>query len=251
MKNQKQFNYKLILEYDGSFFAGWQRQKGFATVQQCLEEALLKVTKVACVTHGSGRTDRGVHATGQVAHVIFNTDFSLDRLRRGGNFYLHDVPLRILSVEKMPFDFHARFSALKRHYCYRLLNRPSPSPLRHQRVWWVPKKLDLAAMQEAASFFVGHHDFSAFRDAACQATSPLKTMDMCQFFEENDELHLKLSARSFLHHQVRIMVGTLVKVGQGVWPASYVTQLLKAKVRSQSGPTAPPGGLYLTQVDYR
>ena len=240
----------MILEYDGSFFHGWQRQNELLTVQGVLEDALMYLTTCKTAVFAAGRTDCGVHAQGQVAHFLCDKPFTLDRLRRGTNFYLKKVPVRVLCVEEENTSFHARFSALRRHYCYKILNRPSASPLREKRVWWIPKPLDTESMQKAADLCVGHHNFAAFRATACQAKSSLKTMEKCDVVSVDDELHINLSARSFLHHQVRIMVGTFVKVGLGVWPLERIRQLLLHGKRQQSGPTAPSEGLYFLRVDY-
>jgi len=243
-------NYKFTLEYHGADFHGWQCQQGVQTVQGVLEKALEAVTQEKCTVFGAGRTDRGVHALGQVAHVLLPTSFCLDRLRRGTNFYLKEHRVRVVSVQQVTGDFHARFSAVRRCYRYRVLVRPSVSPLCQDQVWWVPRPLDLQAMQQAATFFEGTHDFSAFRGRFCQAKSPLKTLEACEVQACGDEVHVVVRARSFLHHQVRIMVGTLVEVGRGDRLPTFVQTLLQQKKRGTAGVTAPAQGLCLEAVCY-
>lgn len=242
--------YQLTLEYDGGAFSGWQRQDGAFTVQQALEEAIFKLTGQHLETYGAGRTDRGVHATGQVAHVDAPLPVSCDAWRRGLNFHLGPIPVRVIEAIEAPQGFHARFSATFRRYRYVILNRPSESVLQRGRVWWVYRPLSLQAMQEGATHLVGHHDFSSFRSGDCQAKSALRTLDELTLTQEGDHVVLEVQSRSFLHNQVRIMVGSLKRVGEGAWPPSRIADMLHAKSRPKAGPTAPPQGLYLTQVGY-
>ena len=250
------FNYKFTLSYNGSPFKGWQRQSSEISAQRAFEDALYQVTGEKVKAVGAGRTDSGVHALGQVAHVIFKKKYVYDRLKRGTNFYLKGLPLTIHHVEEMSEDFHARFSAIRRHYCYRLHINPTCCPLRVGHVWWIVRPLNIKAMKKAATFFKGHHDFSAFRDAECGGRSPLKTLDRCELIAPDnpfmkEEWHIHVSARSFLHRQVRIMVGSLVEVGLNRQPPEWIQRLLKGKKpRCYSGPTAPPEGLYFMKVTY-
>lgn len=242
--------YKLTLEYDGSFFSGWQRQKDAFTVQQALEEAIISLTGKSLQVQGSGRTDQGVHATGQVAHVKSDVPVSCDAWRRGLNFYLHELPVRVLEAVEAPETFHARFSAISRHYRYIILNRPSESVLERKRVWWVHRPLCLKAMEEGASYLIGHHDFSSFRSSECQAASAIRTLDQLSISQKGHHILFDIQSRSFLHNQVRIMVGSLKRVGEGFWPPLKIQEMLSCKERRLAGPTAPPEGLYLTKVGF-
>jgi tRNA pseudouridine38-40 synthase len=242
--------YKLTLEYDGSFFFGWQRQKETVTVQRALEEAILSLTGKLFQVYGAGRTDQGVHATGQVAHVQTDASVSCDAWRRGLNFYLRNIPVRILEAVEVPETFHARFSATFRRYQYIILNRPSESVLERGRVWWVHRPLCLEAMQAGADYLIGHHDFSSFRSSACQSASAMKTLDQLTIRREGNHVLFDVQSRSFLHNQVRIMVGSLKRVGEGVWPPAKIQEMLLHKERRLAGPTAPPEGLYLREVGY-
>jgi tRNA pseudouridine38-40 synthase len=242
--------FKLTLAYDGTPFYGWQRQDGFATVQGVLEEALYDFLGVLTPALGSGRTDAGVHAEGQVAHVELAQDYPPSAIQGALNQRLREVPITILRVEEVEPSFHARFSATARSYRYQILNRRARPALEKNRVWWVAPTLCEEKMAMAAAFLVGHHDFSSFRAAHCQAASPLKTLDVLTVEREGDFIFVKAKARSFLHHQVRNIVGTLKKVGQGVWSPEKIKEILEARDRRQAGPTAPAEGLYLTAVDY-
>ena len=242
--------YKLTIEYDGGPFVGWQRQQNGRAVQQAIEEAIAAFSGEVVVVKGAGRTDAGVHALGQVAHIDLARDWPPDTIRDAVNAHLRPEPVAILAAEPVAPDFDARFSAVKRHYLYRILDRRSPPVLDRGRVWWVHQGLDHEAMHAAAQALVGKHDFTTFRSTECQAKSPVKTLDRLDVSRAGDEVVVRASARSFLHNQVRSMVGTLKKVGDGKWPVSAVGEALAAAERARSGPVAPPDGLYLVAVDY-
>lgn len=242
--------YKLTLEYDGTPFVGWQWQKNGPSVQAEVEAAVEGLCGVPVKVYGAGRTDAGVHALGQVAHCDIERDTDADTVRDALNHYLRKVPVSILSAEPVDDDFHARFSAIGRHYRYRILNRRPPPALDRNKVWWVPAALDAEAMHGAAQELVGDHDFTSFRATMCQAKSPVKTLDRFDVERDGDEIRITAAARSFLHHQVRNMVGTLSLVGSGKWTAADVRAALAACDRSAAGPTAPSEGLYLVRVDY-
>ncbi|HVI52407.1 MAG TPA: tRNA pseudouridine(38-40) synthase TruA [Candidatus Sulfotelmatobacter sp.] len=246
--------YKLTLEYDGTGLVGWQRQTTGPSVQQFLEEALVKLAGRRTEIAAAGRTDAGVHATGQVVHVDVDKDLKPEAVCNGLNYWLRGEEgassVIVLAAELAPEGFHARFSAVGRQYLYRISNRRAGPVLEANRVWWVPKPLNAEAMHEAAQRLVGHYDFTSFRSIECQAQSPMKTMDRLDVVRVGDEIRIVAASRSFLHHQVRNMVGTLKLVGDGKWNADRVTQVLQARDRSVAGPTAPPYGLYLTGVSY-
>jgi len=242
--------YKLLIEYDGGPFVGWQIQAVGPSVQSALAAALASLTQETVTVHGAGRTDSGVHALGQVAHVDLAREWRGDKLRDGLNACLRPHPVAVLAAEQVPDAFDARFSAVARHYRYRIVNRRADLALDRGRAWRVPKPLDAAAMQVAAQRLIGKHDFTTFRSAECQAQSPVKTLDRLDVERDGDELHIGASARSFLHHQVRSMAGSLVWVGEGRWSAGDLAAALAAKDRSACGPVAPPEGLYLLRVDY-
>lgn len=242
--------YKLTLEYDGGPFVGWQAQDNGPSVQAALEEAVRRYCGETVLVQGAGRTDAGVHATGQVAHVDLHKDDPADRVMGALNHHLKPLPIVVLEATVVGESFHARFSATGRAYRYAILNRPAPPALEAGRVWWLPKRLDTHAMHEAAQVLVGYHDFSSFRAAQCQAKSPLKTLDRLTVRREAEHVVIEAAAQSFLHNQVRAMVGTLALVGQGRWTAKDVQAALKAHDRRKAGPNAPPQGLYLTAVRY-
>lgn len=244
--------YKLTIEYDGTNLLGWQRQLDGPSVQQYLEEILDRLNGSHSEIVSAGRTDAGVHALGQVAHIDLSRQMELWKIREAfnGNLLAQNAPVSVLEVEAVSDDFNARFSARKRCYRYRLLNRRAPSALNRSRVWWVPVPLNIEAMRRGASFLIGHHDFSSFRAAACQAKSPVKTLDKIDIFQDGDEIIFEVEARSFLHHQVRNIVGTLEMVGDGRLQPEDVKRILKARDRKAAGPTAPACGLYLTRVLY-
>ncbi|WP_024509273.1 tRNA pseudouridine(38-40) synthase TruA [Bradyrhizobium sp. ARR65] len=242
--------YKLTIEYDGAPFCGWQLQDNALSVQGALEAAVAAMCGEAVRVHGAGRTDAGVHAFGQVAHCDIAKPFTPDRLRDGLNAHLRPHPIAVLAAEIVPDTFEARFSARKRHYLYRIKNTRANLALDIGRVWRVPRRLDAGAMHEAAQRLVGKHDFTTFRDTECQAKSPEKTLDQLDVTREGDDISVVTSARSFLHSQVRSMVGSLVWVGEGRWSADDLAAALAAKNRAACGPVAPPEGLYLVRVEY-
>jgi tRNA pseudouridine38-40 synthase len=242
--------YKLIIEYDGTPFVGWQAQDNGTSVQGVLTDAIAAFAGERVAVSGAGRTDAGVHALGQVAHVEFAKNWDNDTVRDAINFHLRPQPVAVLSAEQVAADFDARFSAKKRHYLYRIVNRRADLTLDHNRAWRVPRPLDAAAMHEAAQLLIGRHDFTTFRAAECQAKSPVKTLDRLDVGRDGDELRIAASARSFLHHQVRSMVGSLVHVGDGKWRAADLADALAARDRAACGQVAPPHGLYLVRVEY-
>ena len=242
--------YKLIIEYDGAPFSGWQIQDAALTVQGALETAVKATCGEEVRVHGAGRTDAGVHALAQVAHCDIAKPFPPGRLRDALNAHLRPHPIAVLSAEIVPETFEARFSAIKRHYLYRIANTRANLALDIGRVWRVPRRLDADAMHRAAQRLIGKHDFTTFRDTECQAKSPEKTLDQLDVRREGDEVSIVTSARSFLHSQVRSMVGSLVWVGEGRWSADDLAAALAARSRTACGPVAPPDGLYLVRVDY-
>lgn len=246
--------YRLTLEYDGGPYQGWQRQGDAPTVQRALEQALAQLEPGGHGVTGAGRTDAGVHATGQVAHVDLSRRWDPFRLGEALNWHLRPQPVAVLAAAEVGGDFHARFSARRRHYLYRILCRRAPAVLERGRVWRVTRPLDADAMRKAAQALVGRHDFTTFRSAQCQAKSPLKTLDAIGIERlerpAGHEIRFRLTARSFLHNQVRSIVGTLERVGAGAWTPDRVAAALNARDRAACGPVAPPDGLYLTAVEY-
>ncbi len=242
--------YKLTIEYDGAPFCGWQLQPNLPTVQGALEDAVTAICGESVRVHGAGRTDAGVHALGQVAHCDIAKHFVPGRFRDGLNAHLRPHPVGVLSAEIVPNDFEARFSAIRRHYRYRISNRRANLALDIGKVWRLPRRLDTDAMHAAARRLVGKHDFTTFRDTECQAKSPEKTLDVIDVIRNGDAVDIVTNARSYLHSQVRSMVGSLVWVGEGRWTADDLAAALAARNRNACGPVAPPDGLYLEQVDY-
>jgi len=242
--------YKLLLEYDGGPYNGFQAQADQPTVQASLERAIAAFCGVPAKVFVAGRTDTGVHATGQVAHVELEKPWRPDVVRDAINAHLIPEPISVIAASEAEPDFHARFSAKGRRYIYRILNRRSPPALDRGRIWHVKKPLDAAAMDIAAQRLLGLHDFTTFRDTQCQAKSPIKTLDEARVWRTGEEITLEFASRSFLHRQVRSMVGSLVEVGVGRWTADDLQAALDAADRTRCGQVAPPQGLYLTQVDY-
>lgn len=242
--------WKLIIEYDGSPFVGWQRQDNGPSVQAAVEQAILKLSGEVVTIAAAGRTDAGVHAFGQVAHADIVKELTPDKMRDALNAHLRPHPVAVLSAEIVADAFHARFDATGRHYLYRIVNRRAPLTFDLAKAWQVQAPLDAEAMHAAAQRLVGHHDFTTFRAAECQAKSPVKTLDRLDVSRVGEEISVRASARSFLHHQVRSMVGTLKMVGTGKMTANDVAAALAARDRTQCGPVAPPDGLYLVRVDY-
>jgi tRNA pseudouridine38-40 synthase len=242
--------YRLTIEYDGAPFVGWQRQSNGPSVQQAIEDAVAAFCGERCAVVGAGRTDAGVHALAQSAHVDLPSAYAPATVRNAINFHLKPQPVAILDTEAVGERFHARFSAIQRRYVYRILNRRAPPALDRGRVWWLPQPLDVADMTAAAGVLVGRHDFSSFRSTMCQARSPVKTLDVLSVETDGDGIFVRAEARSFLHNQVRILVGTLKWVGEGHWSAADVASALAARDRRRGGPTAPAAGLYLAGVGY-
>jgi tRNA pseudouridine38-40 synthase len=242
--------YKLTLEYDGGPFVGWQRQANGLSVQEALENAILAFCGERPNVFAAGRTDAGVHALGQVVHFDLAREAEPDTVRKALNFHLKPHPVSVLKAEPVDGEFHARFSARWRAYRYGILNRRSPLTIDRGHVWLVTVPLDGDAMQAGAQHLIGHHDFTSFRSSICQAASPMKTLDLLTVERRGEAIEIRAKARSFLHHQVRNMVGTLKLVGEGKWSPEDVAKALAAKNRSAAGPTAPPDGLYLTEVGY-
>ncbi len=242
--------YKFIVEYDGTPFVGWQTQKNGLSVQEVMEAAFLALTGEDIRLRGAGRTDAGVHALGQVVHADLTATWRPDVLREALNAHMQPQPIAVLLAEEVPETFDARFSAIRRHYLYRIVNRRAPLTVEAGRAWHLKRKLNAEAMQEAAQLLLGEHDFSTFRDSQCQAKSPVRTLEAFDVSKYGEEIQFRVSARSFLHHQVRSMVGSLENVGSGKWKARDIKAALDAHDRRRCGPVAPPEGLYLTQVDY-
>ena len=242
--------YKLTIEYDGTPFVGWQVQDNGTSVQGVLADAVFAFAGERAVVGGAGRTDAGVHAFGQVAHVDLAKDWPADTVRDALNAHLRPHPVAVLVAEHAADTFDARFSAIKRHYLYRIVNRRADLALDAHRAWRVPRPLDAAAMHGAAQKLVGRHDFTTFRSTECQAKSPVKTLDALDVTRDGDEVCVTAIARSFLHNQVRSMVGSLVHVGEGKWNSGDLAAALAARDRTACGQVAPPQGLYLVRVEY-
>src|SRR6478672_3233240 len=242
--------YKILIEYDGAPFAGWQYQDNAPSVQRTIMAAIEAFSGETPMVQGAGRTDAGVHALGQVAHFDLSSERDTDTIRDALNAHLRPHPIAILSAETVSGDFDARRSAVRRHYLYRIANRRPDLALERGRAWRVSRRLDAEAMHEAAQRLVGKHDFTTFRSTECQAKSPEKTLDRLDVSRLGDEIHVTAVARSFLHNQVRSMVGSLVLVGEGKWAPDDLAKVLEARDRTACGPVAPPDGLYLVKVDY-
>jgi len=242
--------YKLTIEYDGTPFVGWQIQDNGPTVQGVVMDAVAAFAGERAAVHGAGRTDAGVHALGQIAHVDLAREWDDDTVRDAINFHLRPQPVAVLAAQQVAPDFDARFSATRRHYLYRISNRRADLALEQNRAWRVPRPLDCAVMQAAAQNLVGRHDFTTFRATECQAKSPVKTLDRLDVARDGDDVRIIALARSFLQHQVRSMVGSLVHVGDGKWGRDDLAAALAARDRAACGQVAPPQGLYLVRVEY-
>jgi tRNA pseudouridine38-40 synthase len=242
----------MKVEYDGTPYVGWQRQKNGHSVQTALQNAVLGLTGETVVIRGAGRTDSGVHALGQVTHVDLTRDWQPDKLRNAVNAYLMSAgeKVSVIEVQAVDENFDARFSAIRRHYLYRILNRPSPLALEAKRAWWVSRDLDHEVMHAAAQTLIGRHDFTTFRSIHCQATSPIRTLDRLDVTRTEDLIEIRATAQSFLHNQIRSFAGTLKLAGQGKMTPEDVRAALDARDRKACGPVAPPDGLYFMQVDY-
>jgi tRNA pseudouridine38-40 synthase len=242
--------WRLTIEYDGEPFFGWQRQADGPTVQQVLEEALHRMTGERASFTAAGRTDTGVHALAMPTHVDVTRSLTPHRLREGLNALVRPHPVSIIDVEEVADEWHARFSCLGRRYRYRILTRRAPPALDHGRVWHIPVPLNVAAMSEGAAHLIGRHDFTTFRSAQCQSDSPVKTLDRLDVVQAGEEIHVSAAARSFLHHQVRSMVGCLAMVGRGQWSPDDMRKALEARDRAALGLNAPPQGLYFVEAVY-
>ena len=242
--------WRLTIEYDGGPFMGWQRQDHGPSVQQTLEEAVKRMTGEDAQLMAAGRTDAGVHALAMSAHVDIARSLTPHRLREGLNALVRPHPISVIEVETVADDWHARFSCVGRRYLYRVLNRRAPAALDHGRVWHIPVPLEVEAMREGAAHLVGRHDFTTFRSAQCQSDSPVKTLDRLEVSKAGAEIHVEAAARSFLHHQVRSMVGCLAMVGRGQWEPGDIKKALEARDRSALGFNAPPDGLYFVEAIY-
>ena len=242
--------YKLTVEYDGRPFAGWQIQADQLTVQGLLTSAVESLSGDKTLVQGAGRTDAGVHARAQVAHVDLSKDWDTDTISDALNAHLRPHPIAILAAERAADDFNARTSAIRRHYLYRIINRRADLTLEAGRAWRVPRSLDAAAMHAAAQRLIGKHDFTTFRSTECQAKLPVKTLDILKVERAGEDVYVTAVARSFLHNQVRSMVGSLVLVGEGKWSPGDLAKALEARDRAACGPVAPPDGLYLMKVEY-
>jgi len=242
--------WKLILEYDGGPFVGWQRQALGESVQETLERAIGQMTGEAVGVHGAGRTDAGVHALGMAAHVDIAKALTAHRLREGVNALVRPAPISVLEVEPVVDDWHARFSCTGRRYLYRILNRRAPPAVERGKVWHIALPIDVDMMAQGAAKLVGRHDFTTFRSAHCQSDSPIKTLDELRIERVGDEVHVHAAAKSFLHHQVRSMTGCLAMVGRGQWSPDDIAAALAAKNRAALGLNAPPQGLYFVEAVY-
>jgi len=252
---ENKVKYALLIEYDGNGLVGWQKQDEGVSVQGSLEKAAKSIFNEKFEIQGSGRTDAGVHALGQVAHIYLPKNHKLTSkhpfyIISAFNALLKDTKIRVISAKHVKSEFNARFSAVKRFYKYRILCRAAPPGLDKGKVWHIRQKLDLKLMEEGIKYILGQHDFTSFRTIKCQAKSPIRTLDEITFANEGDEVIIGVKAKSFLHSQVRIIVGTIVKIGDKTWDPEQIKKILHAKDRSLAGPTAPADGLYLEKVDY-
>jgi tRNA pseudouridine38-40 synthase len=245
--------FRLLVEYDGTPYVGWQRQANGHSVQAAIERAIKKFSGDIVTVFGAGRTDTGVHAYGQVAHIDLERDWPADVVRNAVNAFLVDYDERVVIVDVTKVDtrFDARFSAIRRHYLYKIRSRRAPLALDYTRAWYIPKDMDHEIMHEAAQRLIGHHDFTTFRSAKCQAKNPVRTMERVDVSRVGDQIEIRASAQSFLHNQIRSFAGTLAMVGLGKWTPQDVTDALEAKDRTRCGPVAPPHGLYFMSVEYK
>lgn len=255
MENKNKSKYALLIEYNGNSLVGWQKQIDRTSVQGSIEDAAKAIFNDDFKIQGAGRTDAGVHALGQVAHINLPIDHPLTLkhpfyIISAFNSLLRDTNIRIISVKPVNSEFNARFSAIKRYYKYRILCRAAPPGLDKGKVWHCRKNLNIKSMEDAVKYIIGKHDFTSFRTSKCQAKSPIRTLDEITFSHDNEEIIMKVKAPSFLHSQVRIIAGTIVKIGEGNWEPRIMKSILNAKDRTLAGPTAPPEGLYLERVDY-
>ncbi len=244
------YRYKIILEYIGAGYCGWQRQKESLSLQQIIEEAIFSFTKEKVTVAVAGRTDAGVNAYGQVAHFDLRNHYDPRRLMQSINHFSRPHTIGVVSAEEIDSEFHARFSAKSRHYVYKILNRPSINIINSGLKHWVRHDLDTDKMQEAVKFLLGKHDFSSFRASECQSNSPMRTLDKIDIVKDGDSIDIHVSALSFLHHMVRNIIGSLILVGEGKWEPIQMKNALEAKDRRAAGPTAPAHGLYFVKVDY-
>ncbi len=242
--------YKIILEYIGAGYCGWQKQKESLSLQQIIEDAIFSFSKERVTVTVAGRTDSGVNAYGQVAHFNLEKHYDPRRLMQSINHFSRPNTIGVISAEEVDLEFHARFSAKSRHYVYKILNRSSINIINNGLQHWVRHDLDTKKMQEAANFLLGKHDFSSFRASECQSNSPMRTLDKIDIFRDGDNIEIRISALSFLHHMVRNIVGSLILVGSGKWKPIKIKEVLEAKDRKAAGPTAPACGLYFLRVDY-
>lgn len=242
--------YKITIEYDGTPFVGWQWQANGISIQQVLQQALEEFVRVPVLVEGAGRTDAGVHACGQAAHFDLVQTHDPLKIMSALNFFMRSYPVAVLNCAQVSNEFHARFSARWRRYRYIILNRKAPPILDQNRVWWVPRTLNVQEMHQASQLLLGQHDFTTFRATSCQGASAIKTMDLCQVTQHGHQIWLDIQARSFLHHQVRNIMGALKWVGEGKWHVDDLQTALVAKARSAGGPTAPAAGLYFMDVGY-
>ena len=240
--------YKINIEYDGTDLIGWQKNRQGPSVQSLLEDAIFQFCNEKTEVFSAGRTDAGVHALNMTAHFDLEKEQNPETVKRALNFYLNDKPVSVLNCEKVDDDFHSRFSCTKRHYKYVVLNRNTPVVLEKNRVWWVPQKLDIEKIKSSAQKLIGKHDFTSFRAAECQAKSPIKTLDSCNVIVDGDKINFEFSAQSFLQHQVRTMVGTLIEIGLG--KDLDIDKIFEAKDRCCAGINAPACGLYFVKADY-
>lgn len=253
MTNKKKIilpRYKVLIEYDGTEFYGWQSQKNMSAIQDEVEGALLKLSQEKIRIYGASRTDKGVHAHGQVAHFDINRDYTTFEMQGAVNYYLKPQKVSIIAVEKVNDDFHARFSAKTKQYTYKIINRIAEPTLLKNRAWHIKEELDINAMTNALNYLIGIHDFSSFRAAGCQSLSPVKTIDSIRLNKIDNEINITFIAKSFLYNQIRIMVGTLSDFGKGKFPPSYMKKIIKARDRRLAGITAPSCGLYLDKISY-